>query len=81
MQAAATGNGAAVPLGVHRADLALGAVLSAGQQATIYGAVLRGQPVAVKKARIGMHQARRLCRLSRWLAPEQSTALHHRDLP
>ena len=60
LQAAAVGNRASVPLGVPKADLALGAVLSAGQQATIHSARLHGQPVAVKKARIGTHQARRL---------------------
>ncbi len=57
-QAARIGNSAGVPLGTARADLALGAVLAAGQQATIHAGALRGRPVAVKKARIGTHQVR-----------------------
>ena len=81
LQAAAIGNRAAVPLGVPRGDVALGAVLSAGQQAPIHSAMLRGQPVAVKKARIGTHQARKLYRLSRCLALVEIQQLHHRDMP
>ncbi|KAK9833258.1 hypothetical protein WJX81_000555 [Elliptochloris bilobata] len=55
-EAAGSGNRATVPLGTPRADLALGALLSAGQQAAIHCGTLRGRPVAVKKARISTHQ-------------------------
>ncbi len=56
-QAAHLGNQATIPLGVSKADLQLGTLIYQGQQGSVSKGTYQGNPVAVKRARIGTSQA------------------------
>ena len=56
-QAAHLGNQAEIPLGVPKADLQLDTLVYQGQQGSVSKGTYQGNPVAVKRARIGTSQA------------------------